>query len=155
MNNIVRLTPDTPATTIGECDVTTSRLASFLEAAVIDFSIDDDGDLYASDGLEFPAWIRVLSSKKLIMFFTYIEPDNDKDEGESEDWVARVNRMNTSIIAAQFHWHEKAVWGRFWLSYDGGLNVRQFIKLLRRFGGAFKAGIMLGHDDANVDVAGA
>jgi hypothetical protein len=63
--------------------------------------------------------------------------------------------MNTSIIGVQFHWHEKAVWGQFWLSYDGGLNVRQFIKLLRRFGGAFRAGIMLGHDDANVDVAGA
>ena len=28
--------------------------------------------------------------------------------------------------------------GSYWITYDGGLHVRQFIKMLRNFGGAFR-----------------
>ena len=33
------------------------------------------------------------------------------------------------------------LWGRYWLTYDGGLNVRHFIKMLRRFSGAFRTAV--------------
>ena len=65
MSTITRLTPNMPASTIGEEEVSIPRLASILEAAVIEFEIDRDGDLYASDGLEFPGWIQVTEDQKL------------------------------------------------------------------------------------------
>jgi len=141
----LRLAPDIPAAVIVEDEVTLSRLASFLEAAVIEFKVDEDGDLYANEGLAFPTWIQVLEDKRLILFFTYMQLDDAR-----EDELAWVNEMNGKIIAAQFHWDGRAVWGQYTMTYDGGLNVRQFIKMLRRFGGAFKAGLALDRMDTPV-----
>jgi hypothetical protein len=138
MNKILRFTPDTPPAVIAEDEVTISRLASFLDAAFIDYTIDDDGDLYAKDGLEFPAWIDIDQDKKMIMFLTCISAD----EKVATDLMARVNEMNTSYVAVQFHLRGEVIWGHYWLSYDGGINVRQFIKMLRRFCSAFRAGII-------------
>ncbi len=145
MGTITRLTPNMPAATISEDEVSIPRLASILEAAVIDFKIDTDGDLYASDGLEFPAWIQVTKEQKLITFFTYFKPQ----VVEEQDWLKWINDMNRTIVSVQFHWDEKGVvGGAHWMSYDGGLNVRQFIKMLRRFAGAFRAGLNLDDDGA-------
>jgi Putative bacterial sensory transduction regulator len=147
MSNILRMVPDTPAAVIAEDEVTLSRLASLLEAAVIEFKIDGDGDLYATDGLEFPTWIQLIEDKKLIIFFTYIRTDDaeetDTQARAREDDLAWVNTMNKKILAVQFYWDEPAVWGQYAMTYDGGLNVRQFIKMLRRFAGAFTAGLAL------------
>ena len=146
MGTITRLTPNMPAATISEEEVSIPRLASILEAAVIDYVIDKDGDLYASDGLEFPAWIEVTKEHKLITFMTYIRPD----VVEGRDWLKRVNDMNRTIVGVQFHWGEEGVvGGSNWMSYDGGLNVRQFVKMLRRFAGGFRGGFKL-EDDGEV-----
>ncbi len=103
----------------------------FLDAAVTEFEIeiDEDGDLYAHDGLEFPVWIEALPDSNLIAFMNYQWPE--KTVGV--DWLARVNTMNKKMVAVQFHWSDQVVWGKYWMSYDGGLNARQFIKMVRRF----------------------
>ena len=137
MSTILRLSPNTPAAVICEDEVTIARLMSFLDAAVIDSEIDEDGDIYVSDGLSFPCWIDVLKEKKMISFFTYYAPESL----EGQDWFEVLNDMNTNVVVVQFSWNGKAVWGQYWMSYDGGLNVRQFIKMLRNFSGAFRAGI--------------
>ena len=46
-------------------------------------------------------------------------------------------------VALQFAYRRGAVWGSYWITHDGGLNVRQFIKMLRIFAGAFRAGLQL------------
>jgi hypothetical protein len=33
------------------------------------------------------------------------------------------------------------VYGSYWMTFAGGLNVRQFVRMLRTFSGAFLAGI--------------
>lgn len=139
MSTILRLSPNTPAAVICEDEVTIARLMSFLDAAVIDAEIDEDGDIYASDGLVIPCWIDVLNEKKMISFFTYFTPESI----EGQDWFELLNNMNKTIVFVQFSWNGKAVWGQYWMSYDGGLNVRQFIKMLRNFSEAFRAGIEL------------
>ena len=65
MTNVVRFTPQIPALglVINENEVTDARLASLLQSAVIDTQLDDEGDLYASDGLEFPCWVQILQRK--------------------------------------------------------------------------------------------
>ncbi len=50
---------------IAEEEVTIPRLSSVLDAAFIDHEIDDDGDIYITDGVDFPLWIGLLSDQKL------------------------------------------------------------------------------------------
>ena len=144
MSNIVRLAPETPAAIIAETDITLDRLSSFLSAAVIDFRLDTDGDLYVYDGLEFPIWIEIEADRKLLKLFTFSTIDQD-DPG---DLLARVNEMNSQITAVQFHLAEQRIWGHHWLTYDGGLNVRHFIKMIRCFSSAFACGV------STIDCAG-
>lgn len=146
MSTIARLSPNMPASTIGEDEVSIPRLASILESAVIDFIVDSDGDLYATDGLEFPAWIEVSKQKKLITFMTHMKISSV----ENRDWLKRVNEMNRTFVGVQFHWDDQGVvGGSNWMSFDGGLNVRQFVKMLRRFTSAFRAGLSHEPDEAS------
>lgn len=146
MSNIVRFAPETPSAAIHEEEVTIARLASFLDAAVIDYKIDEDGDIYAHDGLEFPAWIEVIPDSKLLKFTTFADMS-----GEGSGLITQVNDMNSRIIGVQYYVSDERVWGAFWMTYDGGLNVRQFIKQLRRFCSAFKTGILLKDNENSTD----
>ena len=42
----------------------------------------------------------------------------------------------------------KSIWGAYWMTFEGGLNVRQFVKMLRNFSGAFTAGISIYREEA-------
>lgn len=135
MTNIVRLTPEPMTAIIDESDVSPARLASVLESAVIDHRIDD-GDIYASSGLEFPVWISIVDDKKLLSFFTFVA----SNEAPPSDPLSRVNEINKVIVVVQFHWNEERLWGHYWMTYEGGIDIKHFIKMLRRFSGAFEAG---------------
>lgn len=137
MTNVVRMSPEPMNSLIPESEVVGARLASLLEAAVIEFKIDSDGDIYASDGLEFPVWITIAEDKKLIAFFTFFDPEGVG----AETALQTVNEINQTIVLVQFSWHGGKLWGHYWLTYDGGIDVKHFIKMLRRFSGAFVSGI--------------
>ena len=137
MTNIVRLTAEPVTSIINEEEVTPARLASILEAAVIEQRVDSDGDIYVSDGLDFPAWISISEDQKLLEFLTYFDP-----EASAPDNVyARTNDVNRSVMVVQFSWQSDKLWGQYWLSYDGGLNVKHFIQMLRKFSIAFSTGM--------------
>ena len=127
------------ATTLTETEVSVERLVALLNGALFEAELDEDGDLYVRDGLEFPIWIRVAHEDKLLQLFTYAASENAKPEPTLE----LVNLMNRTIKLPQFHLDGKFVYGAFWITYDAGLAIRPFVKLLRRFSGAFVAGIRL------------
>lgn len=137
MTNVVRMSPEPLNSLIFENEVAGARLASILEAAVIEYKIDPDGDIYASDGLDFPVWITIAEDKKLIAFFTFYDPEGT-GVGNA---LSAVNDINQSIVLVQFSWQANKLWGHYWMTYDGGIDVKHFIKMLRRFSGAFLMGI--------------
>ena len=137
MSNIIPFLPGLTPPIIPEEEVTIARLSSVLDAAVIDHEIDDDGHIYVTDGIEFPLWIELLENRKLVNLFTYWSVDDERDA----NWVARVNDMNSKIMLPQFSYCRGSVWGGYWMTFEGGLNVRQFVKMLRFFSGAFAAGV--------------
>jgi hypothetical protein len=143
MNEIISLIPTPQSRTIIEDEVSIARLQSVLETSVFEVTKDCDGDLYVTDGLEFPSWVRLLQDEKLITFFTYLKFD-DPDE---EDWPARMNEINHKTPLVQFHWCGNAVFGHYAMNYEGGLNGRQFIKMLRRFSSTFAQGALLACDN--------
>jgi hypothetical protein len=150
MNEIVRLIPTPQSHMISEDEVSIARLRSVLETAVFDVKMDRDGDLYVTDGLEFPSWVRRLEDEKLLIFVTYQKFD-DPDE---EDRPARMNEINHRTPLVQFHWCGNAIFGHYAMSYEGGLNGRQFIKMLRRFSSAFAQGALLACDQESEESNG-
>ena len=136
MSNVVPLVP--PAThLIPEDQVTPLRLSYILSATYTDHLVEDEGDIYISDGVAFPLWLRVDVEAKLIVMFTYIEAESDAPAS----WLSKVNELNASIILPQFWYRDGCLWGRDWLTYDGGLSTRHLIKMLKRFAGAFRTAV--------------
>jgi hypothetical protein len=115
MANIVLLTP-LSTNPIPEDQVTRQRLSDVLDAIYCEHTIGDAGDIYVTHGVAFPLWIAVHHDLKLILMFTYIEHAAD----ETVDWLDKINTLNASVILPQFSYYEGRVWGRYWLTYDGG-----------------------------------
>lgn len=136
--NLARLPVAPPSSKIPEGDVSANRLASILVSAVIEHEIDEDGDIYATDGLEFPVWISVDADRKFLSFTTYYSPAEDRTWA-ADDMLSAVNDLNETYTYVQFHWRnaKNRVAGNYFMTFDGGLDPRQFIKLLRHFSGAF------------------
>ena len=139
MTNIIPFIPDVTPATIADDEVTITRLSGLLEAAFIDHTIDDDGDIYVTDGVDFPLWVQIDTDRKFLELLTWCSVDDQ----QATDWVNRVNDMNREKIVSQFSYGRDAIWGHYWMTYGGGLNVRQFVKMLRAFSSAFQAGLLL------------
>ena len=136
MSNVSPLHPLT-TTVVPEGQITVARVSAVLDSAFIDHQLEDDDDIYVTDVVTYPVWINLDRQSKLLMLVTYFEPE----AGPISNWLEKVNELNAKIVLPQFCYREGGLWGCYWLSYDGGLNVRHFIKLLRRFAEAFRSGV--------------
>ena len=128
MSNIIPINGDGPLLTISEDKVTLDELQCVLRSIFIECERHDDR-LQVLDGLDDPCSLRIDHDRKLVLFVSII-----KCEGTLPQALEKVNDLNGSLILARFHCDEDGdVWAEYFMTYDGGLNVRQFVKLLRRF----------------------
>jgi hypothetical protein len=51
--------------------------------------------------------------------------------------------MNETVILTRFYRSGESIWGDYSMSFEGGLNVRQFVKILRAFSSGFARGLRL------------
>jgi hypothetical protein len=107
-------------------EVTIGRLGVVLDNAVIDYEVDDDGDLYIKDGVQFPFWIVVDAKSQHIRFYTYWESD-----GAS---VELINRFNKQFRVVQFYLDGRAIKACYYMTFRFGLDCRQMVVMLRQFG---------------------
>jgi hypothetical protein len=126
---------------IDENDVTIERLCSILSGAIIENEIQDNGDIYAHDGVNPPLWIKVDSRRKLICFTTYYPPDELETSLPVGKILTIINSINTKLVLVQFYWHRDELWGAYWMTYDKRLDARHFLKMLRRYSEAFEGGV--------------
>ena len=96
MSNVIPFLSGLTPSIIAEDEVTIPRLSSVLDAAFIDHEIDEDSDIYVTDGVDFPLWIDLLSDRKLVNLFTYLPLDDQREA----NWLTRVNDMNSKDKAA-------------------------------------------------------
>ena len=116
MSNIVPLIP--PANQfVPEDQVTTKRLCELLDAVLFEHVLEEQGDIYVTDGVEIPLWIHIKPEAKLIALITCYDAETGIPS-------TTINKFNASIILPQFSIEGTVLWGRYWLTYDGGLNVR-------------------------------
>ena len=120
---------------IPEEEVSVEALDGLFRRAFFKARVDEDGDLYVTDGLELPIWIRVEAERKLLRFFTFIERDQDPPST-----AELANRLNTSVVLPVFYVSAEEP-GRLsanhFLSFEDGIIDSHVIRLARRFAGAF------------------
>jgi hypothetical protein len=115
-------------TMLDETVVTLDKIAEILDAAVIIYSRENAEKLYLSEGVDFPFWISLDMDRQFVVFHTYLIDD--------ADWVGAtgVNELNAKFIITQIHLDEGRVWVNYWMPYFGGLDGRQLVRMMRRFG---------------------
>ena len=120
-----------PNPRLTESDVTVQRLESFLDAAVFDYIIDDDGDIYIKDGTEFPIWLSVDREGGLIHFHTFWRsPDSSPDQ---------VNKLNVQFRIVQFALSEAHIAAHYYLPFRHGVDARHIVIMARKFGSICRA----------------
>ncbi len=128
MTNVIPMQLDGPLLTISEDKVTLDELQRVLGSIVIECERRDDR-LCVIDGLDDPCALHIDHNRKFVLFVGSIEHKLPKPRV-----IEKVNELNDDLIMARFHCDDDGyVWVDYFMSYDGGLNVRQFVKLLRRF----------------------
>jgi hypothetical protein len=138
MNDVRVLTPAPIFSTVDEADITTDRLSGILTSAVFDNAIDEAGDIYVSDGLDWPTWVTVDTDRRLLGFFTYQDFQRDVDsESAQMKLLEFVNAANAKVIVVQFSVSDDRLNGHYWMTYDTRLDPRHFIKMLRLFSEVF------------------
>jgi hypothetical protein len=136
MSKIVPLMPDGQPSILSEADVTIARLKSVLDTAFLDCDIEEPDMLVAAEGLAYPCCVMIDTDRKLIQIETA-----HKLVDHSGDPDSLINDLNESVILLQFHHDQGSIWGNYWMTYDTGLNIRQFVKMLRRFASTFESSI--------------
>lgn len=129
MTNIIPMNVDGPLHTICESKVTLAELQRVLASIFIESEHEDDR-LRIVDGLDDPCSVRLDQDRQFVLFISNIE-----HKGPKPRVIEKVNELNGDLIMVRFRCDDDpdTVWAEYFLSYDGGLNVRQFVKLLRRF----------------------
>ena len=86
---------------ISEHAVTLPRLAKVLETAFMDSEVDEEGELFVGNTLEWPVWIKIERPAKLITLETCTDAADQFDNvPEAMEWV---NEANAQIGLVQFH----------------------------------------------------
>src|SRR5215213_1657886 len=83
---------------IDEDDVSIEALLQLFRRAFLKAKIDDDGDVYITDGLDFPIWVAVDVEQRLIRFFTFMQRDEGRPFTE-----AAANHANATVVLPTFH----------------------------------------------------
>jgi len=124
-----------------------------LEDAALQPTLDD-GDLYVPrEAIDFGCWVRYIEDAKLINFFTYIKVKDGVNEHQMYEFI---NTLNASIMIPQFYvvgsveegFH---LYGSYFMPTLFGSDKRSIVTTLRRFSGAFLAGLKEDKDDVFFD----
>src|SRR4051794_3495169 len=79
---------------ISEDDVTTEALMQLFHRAFLRAQLDEDGDVYISEGLDFPIWVSVDREQRVLRLFTFM----DTDEDDVRFTQAGANHLNATAM---------------------------------------------------------
>ena len=125
-----RRKPSAPSS-IPEDELTCESLRLALRNVLIDAKIDEDGDLYVTDGLKWPIWISLDRDAPVVELHSYVEfvPENMQSLG------AIANRCNAIYCFAQFYAQtsKNRIHASAFYFYDDMILLKQFERLMRYF----------------------
>ncbi len=128
----------------GPDSVTIERLQSVFQAAFVDASIDEDGDLMLREQAGLTFWIQIDSRRHLLNFFT-VGPF--RADASNDRKLAFVNDLNRNIIGATFYLAtDDLMIADSYLSFDAGVSDDRIMTSYRWFRDAVIAAIRRDED---------
>ena len=118
-----------------EHDVTTDALLALFRRAFLKAHVDDDGDVYITDGTDVPVWVRIDSEQRLIQFFTYMRRNIDQPPFTAAD----ANHVNATVVVPAFYVRsdqKDRLCSHYVMTYVDGVIDVHVITAARRFAGA-------------------
>lgn len=130
-------------------DVTVDVLSKIFTVAGLVTSVDQDGDIFVDEGLDFAAWVIIDRENKYLMFRTYVRCKKDAPLGELDAYVAS---LNAKYYLAQFSYniHENGqafLNAHYFIFYSFGLIPGQVTFSLRKFAKLFIEAIRISDRD--------
>jgi len=119
---------------IKEDDVSIEALLQLFRRAFLKAKIDEDGDVYITDGLDFPIWVSVDSDQRLIRFFTFMQGH----EGRPFT-AAAANHANATVVLPTFHVRcdrKDRLCSHYFMTFADGVIDTHVITAARRFSAA-------------------
>jgi hypothetical protein len=117
---------------INEDDVSTEALLQLFRRAFLKGRIDEDGDVYITDGLDFPIWVSVDADQRLIRFFTFMHKDLDGRPFTA----AAANHANATVVLPTFYIGCDRLCSHYVMTFADGVIDTHVITAARRFAGA-------------------
>ena len=120
-------------------ELSLDALAHILDEAAIDYTLDDEGDIYVTD-LHFNFWITVNAAKSRVQFTTYCD---FKAGVAAEEARECANALNMEFIMTQFFVPAAGtrLRGAYTLLAQDGLCRRLFLRSARMFSRVFELAV--------------
>ncbi|NDP63454.1 YbjN domain-containing protein [Polaromonas sp.] len=118
---------------IEEKDVTPVTLSLELETAVIEHKLEQDEDIYVTEGGVFPCWIKVIKNSGYIGFTSYIM---FRKTSSYLDRLELANRFNKRNYMTTNHVDGDKLMIDHVLCYKSGILKETFIRGLRQYSSA-------------------
>jgi hypothetical protein len=131
------------STLIDENSINIQTISQILDEALIDASLDDDSEIYVTDG-EFPYWINFDAERKFIRFFTFIKVDTP----DRNAMLIFTNQCSKDLIFLNLYFMEdmERLACDYFMSCRGGVIREQFLHNTRKFGSIFRSALTRGED---------
>lgn len=120
-------------------ELSLDALGHLLDAAAIDYNLDDTGDIYVT-GLHFNFWITLNETRSRILFATYCD---FKDGVTAVEALECANALNIEFIMTQFFVQSARMRlrGAYTLLVQDGLSERLFLRSARMFSRVFELAV--------------
>lgn len=124
------------------------QLVEYFSNAAMDPSIDEDGHIYISEGLDFPLWVILDADNRRIILQTYAA----MREIDAVDAHEFVNTASSSILMPNFYVISENqtthyLYANYTLYYDDVVSSKSLIGAVRKFSEAYKYAATLDEDD--------
>ena len=123
-------------------------LIEFLENAALTCSVDEDGHIYVSEGLEFPVWVISDLENNMIIFSTFAKL-NEISKSDAHEFCNLVSKEiltpNFYVVSDDDETHH--LYANYVIFHDGDLSPRNLIRAVTRFSAGFKLCASYDEDD--------
>jgi hypothetical protein len=100
--------------------------------------IDEDGEIYISEGLEFPCWVSVNAEDETLRVYTYAKLQDNVDELKA---LQLANRINAKFFPNSVSVINGRLVSYYYVFLDQSISEKNFMKILRRCASAFVSAI--------------
>ncbi len=108
----------------------------FLDDADLNYSVDEDGDIYVKSGLDINMWVSLIQNNTVLKIFTFLRCI-DGEEVDQGSALELVNRINYGYLPNTVSYDSGKIWSFYYETLEDGMSKTKFVSLLRRCSNSF------------------